>query len=151
VFRAALHEILASPNWLSIGTRSGQRPGRRKLPKATSLEIYERRLPVYRTAVNFVRDVVKDLRPELQLILQFNTDTEQALFLFDETVDAYLTDLFKRALRLRTINLLRQRMERDSQMENFAALVQEETALAMWFTNQYDVIRHHFAPFLRLA
>jgi hypothetical protein len=30
------------------------------------------------------------------------------------------------------------------------ALINEETSLAAWFTEQYDVTRREFAPFLRL-
>ena len=33
---------------------------------------------------------------------------------------------------------------------NFESLINQETVLATWFTEQYDVIRREFAPFLRL-
>lgn len=90
---------------------------------------------------------MKDLNPELEAIFQFSTDTEEALFLFDETVAGYLWDMYKKALRLRTIRALKLRGE----MKNRDELVQEETALAVWFTSQYDEARNRFAPFLRLV
>jgi hypothetical protein len=57
-----------------------------------------------------------------------------------------LWDMYKKALRLRTIRAVKLRGE----MKNYDELIQEETALAVWFTSQYDAIRNRFAPFLRL-
>lgn len=120
---------------------------RKRSKSGASLEVYERRLPIYQVTIQFIRDVVKDLNPELEVIFQFSTDTEEALFLFDETVAEYLWDMYKKALRLRTIRALKRRGE----MKNYHELVQEETALAAWFTSQYDAARSRFAPFLRLT
>jgi len=78
---------------------------------------------------------VNDAKPELALILRFAANTEEARFLFDETVASYLAEMFKKALRLRTINQLRERMVRDGDMENFQALVKEQTDLTLWFTS----------------
>ena len=147
-YQANLYEILESPDWWRMTSRVVRHgKGRNRSKSGTSLEVYERRLPIYRTTIQFIRDVVKDLNPELKAIFQFNTDTEEAMFLFDETVAEYLWDMYKKALRLRTIRALKLRGE----MKNHEELVQEETALAVWFTSQYDVIRSHFAPFLRLT
>jgi hypothetical protein len=102
--------------------------------------------------MQFVRDVLKDLKPELQLILKFVTDTDEAVFLFDNSVAEYLDNLFRRALRLNTLEFMRTRVQTDERdAENFPALVQEETDLAMWFSEQPVEIRTRFVPFLRLA
>ncbi len=117
-----------------------------------SLEIYDRRVPIYLRTMQFVRDVVEDLNPELKTILQFGTDTDQALFLFDDSIAEYLTDLFKRAMRLRTLELMRTRMQTDpSEAERFEALLKENIAIAHWFSEQHEEIRARFAPFLRLT
>jgi len=36
------------------------------------------------------------------------------------------------------------------QVGNFEDLINEETSLAGWFTDQYDATRRELAPFLRL-
>jgi hypothetical protein len=116
------------------------------------LDVYERRLPTYQTARQFVRDVASNLRPELKLIQRFAADTDEALFLFDETMAEYLETLFKKALRLHTLGLIRIRMASDpGEAENYQALIKEDFELAVWFTEQPEEIRTRFVPFLRLA
>jgi hypothetical protein len=77
-----------------------------------SLELYDRRLPTYHTAMQFVREVAADLKPEMQMMMKFSGDTREALFLFDKNIDEYLGELFRKALRLHTLQLLRERAQR---------------------------------------
>jgi hypothetical protein len=131
---------------------SAQRALKSRRGAGVALDVYDRRLSVYRTARQFVRDVSEKLSPELRLILKFATDTDEALFLYDESVAEYLETLFKKALRLHTLELLRERMGRDpDEAQKFQLLLNEETALAHWFAEQPEEIRARFAPFLRLA
>ena len=113
--------------------------------KATgiSLELYDRRLPIYRMAMQFFRLVQADYKPDLQEILKFARDTDEALFLFDETIAEYLTELFKKALRLRAITL---NLERKGWSE---PLWQKGDNLVTWFSEQSEEIRRRFAPYLR--
>jgi hypothetical protein len=115
------------------------------------IQAYERRLPIYKAATQFVRDVLANLRPELSLIFRFYRDTEEALFLFDPTVDEYLRELAQKALDLHTIAVEREQVIHDNDVPDFAALVKKQTDIALWFTKQYDVIRTRFEPFLHLA
>lgn len=142
----------------SLETQAGKKRPRNKLRnRATgkpgvSLDLYDRRVPTYHKTMQFVRDVLKDLRPELKLILQFAADTDQAIFIFDENIAEYLANLFKRALRLHTLEFMRAQIQTgDGEADNFAALAREETDLAVWFSEQHGEIRARFAPFLRLA
>jgi len=74
--------------------------------------------------------------------LKFAGDTEEALFLFDETIAACLAELLKKALRLRavTLNLERNRSE---------SAGHEDAELTAWFSAQFDEVRAKFAPYLR--
>jgi hypothetical protein len=64
----------------------------------------------------------------------------------------YLNELVRRALRLHTLGLLRQRIVNgDDEPQNFHALWNEEFDLAVWFTDQPGEIKALFAPFLRLT
>jgi hypothetical protein len=117
-----------------------------------SPELFERRVPIYRATQKFVRDVVEHLSPDLKLILTFASDTDEALFLFDESIDEYLKTLFTKAMRLHTVDLLRIRVSQgDDRPEEFPEIVKEQTDLAEWFCNQPGEIRSRFAPFLRLG
>jgi len=149
-FQSLLYEVVRSlPSSLSP-PKTGM--ASRKL--AVTLEVYDRRLPIYQKTRQFIRDVSENLRPDIKVVLQFNTDTDQAIFLFDDGLAAYLETLFKNALRLRMLNLLRERIlthPDEVVPEQFHARVEEETELALWFANQPEVTRARFAPFLRLV
>jgi hypothetical protein len=114
----------------------------------TSLDVYNARIPIYRTTVEFLRTIAKDRRPENPNVWKFARDTEEALFLFDETIAEYLTLLFRKALRLHAVDLMRAAPETPG---NIAELIEEQTNLSLWFIDQYDDVRAKFAPFLQLA
>ena len=119
--------------------------------RAVSLAVYERRLPVYKTTIEFIRYVVTELKPEYREIIKFGRDTEEALFLFDEQVAEYLRELSGRAVRLHAVVKMREAaVTYNRETGNFQAWITEETSLATWFTEQYDVTRRVFSPFLRL-
>ena len=155
--RVTSHELRRHQEtlWAYLKTIRIRRKGSikpRNIVGRVGLDVYDRRLPIYRKARQFVRDVAEKLQPEIQMILKFATETDEALFLFDEHVAEYLDMLFKKALRLNTVELIRKRMATDpEEAENFQALVNEEIALAEWFADQPEQIRVRFAPFLSLS
>lgn len=115
-------------------------------------DVYDHRIPIYRAALQFVRDVSENLRPDLPLILKFARSVDEAAFLFDDSIADYLQTLFTKALRLHTLELMRVRIASDpAETGNFGALLREETDLADWFARQPDDMRVRFGPFLRLA
>ncbi len=152
-YQKLLYEAVPSfTMWPGTRTSKGLKPIGKGAKESITLEIYDRRIPVYRTTRQFIRDVAENLRPDLKVILQFATDTDEALFLFGDDFAEYLETLFKKALRLRTLALMRERIHtHPEEAQNFQAMVQEETALAMWFTEQPEATRARFAPFLRLV
>ncbi|MGA9040786.1 MAG: hypothetical protein WB421_09645 [Terriglobales bacterium] len=137
----SLHNYLESPGaWLE--TRKPHRKRSKVKPERISLELYDRRLPVYRVAMQFLRVVHKDYQPDIPEILKFARDTDEALFLFDEMIAEYLAELLKKALRLRAVTLSLERGWTDS-------AGQEDGQLTMWFSEQVEEIQRKFAPYLR--
>jgi len=116
-----------------------------------SLDVYDRRILTYRTTMQFIRTVTKDLNPSLNDIFQFSTDTDEAIFLFDDTIANYLAEIINRALRLHTLGWLRKRMENDPAPQNFLHVANEQATLFEWFSNQPQAVRARFIPFLRLS
>ncbi len=142
-YQQQLCALLDSPAlWPSIHAANNTRKHLKS--RGISLEVYDRRLPTYKTTIRFLRDVQKDLRPDLQEVLKFAADTEEALFLFDENIANYLSELLKRALRLRAVALMLGK-------DYTSSLMEEETELSLWFSAQFEETRRRFAPFLRLT
>jgi hypothetical protein len=94
----------------------------------------------------FIRGVVAKGEVDLDAIIKFGTETDEALFLFDETIDEYLSSIYQKAIRLRTVNQLSKRS-----VEDQASHAQEDAQLLLWFTEQFGQARYRFAPFLRLT
>jgi hypothetical protein len=142
-YQKSLYSYLASSGaWTE--TKGTARTRRRARTNGISLELYDRRVPMYRTTIQFLRAVLKDLRPDLQEILNFAGDADEALFLFDETIANYLAHLLKQALRLRAVSLMLSK-------EWTPSLAKEDTELSAWFSEQFEEARRKFVPFLRLT
>ena len=88
-----------------------------------SLDVYTCVCRFIRLTVEFLRAVAKLFAPEMHVILKFSRDTEQALFLFDESIADYLTVLFRKAIRLHAVNAMREGGHLSP--ENFSELVKE--------------------------
>lgn len=144
---ASVREFVQSGGLLMSG-KSHNRASR-PVKKGVSLAVFERRLPIYTKAIEFIRYVVGDAKPEYPKIFQFVRDTEEALFLFDEAIAQYLGELSKRAIRLHAVEAMRASAA-NRPVPNFESLVAQETQLILWFTEQYEEARRQFVPFLRL-
>lgn len=147
--RANLYEFLRSGGLPSTDKKVARHAKEKQ--RGISLAVYDRRLPIYKATIEFIRYVVQDLRPEYPRIIKFGHDTEEALFLFDEEIAQYLDELSKRAVRLRSVVKMRQAPAvMDNRYGDSESLDSEQTTLSAWFTDQYHETRRRFAPFLRL-
>ena len=139
-YRAMLYEHMASPSaWPDAGasrTRSG----------GVSLEVFERRVPFYRATIDFIRTAVREGKLGLEPIFKFASATDEALFLFDDELAEYLATLYRTAVRLHTVSVMKEPVDRRT-----PELEQEWADLLLWFTEQFEVARRRFAPHLRLG
>jgi hypothetical protein len=145
-YRSQLYEYVAAQPGVWPDAVPDQRTKRRR--GGISLEVHDRRIPVYRKTNDFVRDMLRGPDIELAKILQFAADTDEALFLFDEGIAEYLATLFKRAVRHRLVGIMRRQAPADYRT---ASLADEETQNFLWFSEQFQEVRHRFAPFLRIG
>ncbi len=96
------------------------------------LDLYERRLNVYRSTINFIGTAVRDSNIEIEKIIEFRTATSEAEFLFDKEVREKLDIIYDNAIKLRYRSI----------KEN------DESALLFWFSNQYDEVTNIFRRYL---
>jgi len=110
---AQVHEYVQAGGRPKVANSSLRLAKRRRNVVGVGIDVYNRRLPIYQRTIEFVREVAKDLRPTFQTILQFGRDTEEALFLFDDSIAEYLEDLSTKAFRLHFLNTRREGMVSD--------------------------------------
>jgi hypothetical protein len=120
-----------------------------KLPRqrgaGVSLEVYDRRIPIYRATLDFIRLNTRGAELEIQALFKFAADTDEALFLFDEKVANYLNELYRKANHLQAADQMVRPVE-----SRTPALVQERMQLLLWFSEQFEPTRRLFAPYLRI-
>lgn len=139
-YRRMLYEYMTSPLvWPDV--RSGHTRA-----VGISLEVFDRRVPIYRATVEFVRAVLRGDRLSLDELFKFAALTDEAVFLFDDDLAEYLAELYRRANRLRAVHVMIEPVDRRE-----PALVNEWAALMHWFSQQFEASRIRFIPYLRLA
>jgi len=84
------------------------------------------------------------MNPTYPEIFKFVADTDEALFLFHDTIADYLAQLSKRAVRLHAVAAMLARAYS-------GPLAEENSELGDWFSRQFEVARTRFAPFLQLG
>ena len=139
-YRNLLYEHLASHMGWPDGTAK-----RVKAP-GVSLALFDRRVPVFRATIAFIREAVKGGRMDLKPLWAFAGATDEAVFLFDDEIAEYLRQLYRQGVRLHTVSVMLEPPEKRT-----PELVREDADLLLWFTEQFDVARGTFVPYLRLA
>ena len=139
VYRTMLYEHMASPSaWPDAGPSPTGGTG-------VSLEVFDRRVPMYRATINFLRVVIRGDKLELDPIFTFASATDEALFIFDAHLAEYLSELYKRAVRLHGVYAMQG-------VESRTRDLSQEWADSMeWFSEQFKEVRRRFAPYLQLA
>ncbi len=61
-------------------------------------ETYERRLNVYKVVQYFLSEIMREGRTTYDKVLQFNSDASEAAFLFDDSVQNKIDEIFKKSL-----------------------------------------------------
>ncbi len=117
-------------------------------PDRISADLYDRRMAIYRVARDLITYIVQRAAVEMERIGTFARGTEEALFLFDETIEQYMAELHKRAVKLHTLKVL---LEPEPGGPRRTALVEEESSIVLWFFEQYGVLRQKMRPFLRVG
>jgi hypothetical protein len=139
-YRFMLYQHMASASaWPDAATRRTHGPG-------VSLDVFDRRVPVYRATIEFLRIVIKGSSLDLDAIFAFATDTDEALFLFDDDLAEYLAEIYRRAVHLRAVYAMS-----EPPSIRTPELSKEWSDSMLWFSEQFEESRRRFAPYLRLS
>jgi hypothetical protein len=116
-----------------------------------SLEVYERKIAIYRTTRDFIGLIISNADITAEAILKFVNDKDEALFLFDREVADYLQELQRKAAKLYAIN---QPLKLDHSKlpigETRWQLADESSELLLWFELQFEVMREIFYKHIAL-
>jgi len=115
-------------------------------------ELYERRLAVFNAAMKLIAIVIQAGNPEQTQLLDFRAETNESYFLFGRDIYEYLDEMHKKARQLRSIKLKLDRLEKSHAVDEKerSQLIDEDSKVFEWFTNQFEVSRQKFSKYLEL-
>lgn len=118
----------------------------------TTLEVYEKRIQIYRITRDFLSLVMLEGTVTPEQLQKFSRDTDEALFLFDQKISSYLEDFYSKSVKLYSSSkrLSSYRPSHASYFidEEFFRLGEEESQLLIWFSSQYEAMRNIFYQYI---
>lgn len=114
-----------------------------------TLEVYDRKIEIYRTVRTFLGLIDSKASITIEELLQFSYNTNEALFLFDREVAAYIQNLYRKAARLYAVSMSLEGLYVPSGEEK-SRLVEEKSEILMWFTEQFEIVRDIFYKYISL-
>ncbi len=145
-YRGQLYALMKKQpplSWPDARIETPSRPSRRE--RELSFELYERRLRIYHAAKKLILKVAADASLERTPVWEFGAETDEALFLFDQNLSEYLSELYRRAAQLAGLtSILKNEPVGDRRNRH----VDQQMELVLWFNDQFSQLRSVMAPFL---
>lgn len=113
-----------------------------------SLELYDRRIKTYYAARNFITSILQSASVKWEDISNFTIATEEALFLFGESIAQYFTELRDKAAKY---NALEQVLQSEPVGSRRTSLVDRKQEILLWFLPQIDELRRRMRPYLTVG
>lgn len=96
------------------------------------LDLYERRLNIYRSIMSFISTTIQEGEVSLEDTIKLWASTSEAEFLFDKDVKEKINEIYKNALEFRKKNI-----------KNI-----DDTEVLVWFSEQHDLVNKIFKKYL---
>src|SRR5437879_8017211 len=112
------------------------------------LDLFDRRYKVYEATRKFLSIILREARFEETQLFEFYAGTSDAEFLFDSAVVAYLEQLRKRAVHMRTAQRVYEHMPVGDERSRH---VQAEHDDLVWLTDQLTAMSKVFSPYLAFS
>jgi hypothetical protein len=112
------------------------------------VDLFDRRYKVYDATRKFLSIILREARFEDAQLFEFYAGTSDAEFLFDSALVAYLEQVRKRAVHMRTAQRVYEHMPVGDERSRH---VQAEHDDLLWLTDQLTAMTHVFSPYLRFS
>ncbi len=115
-----------------------------------SPEIYNLRIPIYHAYRDLIRKVVGHAKIDMDDLFEFANRTNEALFLYDENIADFLKLVFEKGGRFRYLNKIIEN-PRLVDKQNWNSIVEEESDLIQWFSDNFEQGRKLFKQYLHFG
>lgn len=109
------------------------------------LDLFEKRFAVFAATRQLLILILRDANISLEQFFEFRASVEEASFLFDSDITAYLDSIGEKALRLRTLTEMMKPLPVGVQRSD----PQEIVEMLKWLTDQLPELKVRFGPYLK--
>jgi len=115
------------------------------------LEIYDKRLSIYKEVNAYLGVVVGTSSPEIASIHEFKKVTAEADFLFANKIASKINEIVAKSFEMRNAKMKIQPNRPDSDHYNHQKACEEFSALENYFLEQTKEVKSLFEPYLKIA
>jgi hypothetical protein len=147
-WRKHLYEYVQAgllPPWLARQSEKGS-----AVKHKVSIEMYDRRLPIYIATRGFVESIAIKGRVDRDKMAEFAGHVELSMFMFGTDLADCLETIYRKAVDLDTCAAQMKIREIWSDSE-WGKLCREKHGLMIWFVRQLTPLRSRFAPYMTLG
>ncbi len=137
-------------SWVNYPSSQGGPKIHKRLP--LSLEVYDRRIQIYRIVKDFLVEILARATISEEHLQKFAKGTDEVIFLFDKDLAEYLLELYQKARSLRYKN------EKLMDKYGWLPVGEERSKLAEkyaeelgWFESQIGIMREKFSKYIALG
>lgn len=117
----------------------------------TRRELYERRLPVYNSVMEFISKVITNPDVKIEVCHTLLKETHEKSFLFETEVKDYIDELYNKGVELKKVNKMMGKFRNDeNKNEEYLKYCNKEEELLIWFSKQYDRSESIFGSYLKI-
>jgi hypothetical protein len=109
--------------------------------------LFQRRIGVYDAVMELMAIIVGKGEVTWEQLRGYAVKTREASFIFDDQVQAYCDEVYKRGVKLMVAHHV---VETAPGAPSYKQMVESEGKLLIWFNEQLDIAKSHFKPFLRI-
>jgi hypothetical protein len=116
-----------------------------------NFDLYAKRYVVFEIARRLLRDVVQSGYVDAKEVINFNIETADAPFLFEQDVVNYLDELRRKILRLKTLQAQESAADEADEEEKRQRLVDLAADQHLELNRELEIIVEKFKPYLKLG
>lgn len=110
------------------------------------LDLFEKRFSVFSGVRLFLSEILRDGDTDLNAIFRYRASIAEASFLFESDVADYLEEIYKRAVRMNTLEM---KLKDVPVGEERNQLVDQKFEELTWLTDQLPVLKVKFGRYLK--
>lgn len=148
-YRDELYDLMDLQNSMLWNEDNDMEEVQQNKRSGLSLEVYDRKIKVYRAVKEFLLYVMATAQPSGEKLHEFSEKTDEAIFLFDQKVSEYISQIYSKAVRQRYLN--KRLNDRNLPIgEKRREYADEDYKISIFYSEQRKKLKNLFSKYIYL-